>query len=119
VAIDQGAKFIAALNDVMARENHALAAMWHSRWRRPGYNYREDHKERDELVYTLRGNWALADGYMKVGPAGYTDQITQPAEEPYCSCSYRYIYNLTALPEYMLTLKGIKMIEFQKSALHE
>jgi len=48
---------------------------------------------------------------MKVGPAGYTDQITQPGEEPFCRCSYVYVYNLASVPDYMLTVLGIKSLE--------
>jgi hypothetical protein len=43
---------------------------------------------------------------MKPSKAGYTDEITQPAEEVYCRCYYEYIYNLDALPAVMLTKKG-------------
>lgn len=106
VAIDQGHKFISSLNQVIALDKGALAGVWHSRWRRPGYNYRQEHRERDEKVYAIRGNWAILEGLMKVGPDGYTDEITRPAEEPYCSCSYQYIYYLTSLPPNMLTAKG-------------
>lgn len=119
VAIDQGAKFISALNSVIAENNNALAGMWHSHWRRPGYNFREDHKERDERIYVVRGNWALNDGLMKVGPDGYTDQITQPAEEPYCSCQYRYFYNLASLPDEFLTVKGRKTLERSRYELQD
>lgn len=111
VAIDQGHKFLSSLNRIIATDNNAIAGVWHSHWRRPGYNYRKDHKERDLKVYAVRGNWAIAKGLMKVGPEGYTDQITQPAEEVYCSCQYQYIYNLLSLPEYMLTEKGSRALE--------
>lgn len=106
VMIDQGAKFASTLNDIIANDNGAIAAVWHSHWRRAGYNYRKDHKERDMHVYTIRGNWALEKGLMKPNDAGYTDRITQPAEEPFCQCNYQYIYNLRDLPEEMLTQKG-------------
>lgn len=105
VIIDQGHKFVAALNRVLAEHNNAIAAEWHSHWRRPGYDYREDHKERDELVFAIRGNWALADGLMTVG-AGYLDEMTQPAEEVSCTCYLRYLYSLRALPAEMVTAKG-------------
>jgi hypothetical protein len=105
-AIDQGAKFVSALNDIIATDGRAIAAIWHSRWRQPGYRYRPDHKERDKKVYAIRGNWALQEGLMKAGPAGYTDEITQPCEEVFCSCSYQYIYSLRDLPSEMLTRKG-------------
>lgn len=116
VAIDQGHKFLAALNGVVATHSGAIAAVWHSRWRNPGYRYRKDHKERDERVYAIRGNWAMEKGLMRSGPAGYTDEITQPGEEVFCSCQYVYVYNLTSLPEEMLTEKGKREIE--KAMIH-
>ena len=82
--IDQTHKLTSALNEIVALDGDAIAAIWHSPWRRPGYDYREDHKARDERVYAIRGNWALAQGLMKVGDAGYTDDITKPGEEVYC-----------------------------------
>jgi hypothetical protein len=106
VAIDQGHKFASALNDIIATDGGAIAAKWHSMWRRSGYQYREDHKERDQKVYAIRGNWAIEKGLMKSGPDGYTDQITKPGEEVYCSCSYQYLYNLRDLPDDMLTERG-------------
>jgi len=106
VAIDQGHKLAANINAVVAESNHAIAAEWHSHWRRKGYDYRKDHKERDGKIYVLRGNWAQQAGLMKAGPAGYLDEITQPGEEPFCRCFVRYIYNIRNLPEDMLTQKG-------------
>lgn len=84
VLIDQGHKFTSALSNIIAVDGGALAAIWHSHWRQPGYHYREDHKERDKLVYAVRGNWAIEKGLMRKGPDGYLDDITQPAEEPFC-----------------------------------
>ena len=84
VAIDQGHKLAAAINDIVAKDGGALAAVWHSRWRAPGYNYREDHKDRDEKAYAIRDSWAFKQGLVKAGEAGYTDEITRPAEEVYC-----------------------------------
>jgi len=109
VHIDQAMKFTSALNEIVAVDGGAIAAMWHSQWRRRGYDYREDHKERDGKVYAVRGNWAIEKGFMKAGPNGYTDQITKPGEEVFCSCSYTFIFSLPKLlkvaPD-MLTEKG-------------
>jgi hypothetical protein len=58
VMIDQNHKLIANIDNVIATSNNAIAAIWHSHWRRPGYDFREDHKERDQLYYLIRGNWA-------------------------------------------------------------
>jgi len=108
VTIDQGAKLIGAIHRTVAEEGNAIAGVWHSHWRQPGYDYREDHKERDEQVYAIRGNWAIKDGLMKAGPAGFLDEITQAAEEPFCRCSMVYIYNIRALPDDMLTQTGLE-----------
>lgn len=106
LATDQGHKMISAIDRVVAENTSAIAARWRSNWRRPGYNYREDHKERDDRVYVIRGNWALQAGLMKVGKAGYTDEITQPGEEVSCSCWYEYVHSLRDLPDDMVTAKG-------------
>ncbi|MHB8391457.1 MAG: hypothetical protein ACYDBH_18065 [Acidobacteriaceae bacterium] len=108
VVIDQGHKLTSAIQRTIAEEGNAIAAVWHSHWRQPGYDYREDHKERDEHVYAIRGNWAIKEGLMKAGPAGYTDEITQPGFEPMCRCSMVFLYNIRALPDDMLTQKGLE-----------
>jgi hypothetical protein len=106
VLIDQGHKLIAAINDVVASDGGAIAGRWRSNWRQPGYDYREDHKERDGKVYLIRDSWAHRGGLVKQGKAGYVDQSTAPAQEPFCRCYYIYLYNLSDLPEDMLTAKG-------------
>ena len=111
VAIDQGHKFVASLNRIIATDEGALGAIWHSHWRQPGYKYRPDHKERDGRFYTIRGNPAIKMGLMRVGKDGYTDQITYVGEECYCRCNYQYVYNLLSIPEYLLTEKGRKALE--------
>lgn len=116
VMIDQNHKLIANIDNVIATSNNAIAAIWHSHWRRPNYDYREHHKERDLKTYLIRGNWAQKNGYIKPGPAGYLDEITQPAEEVFCDCYVTYIYNLRSIPEYMLTQKGSKFMESMKKA---
>lgn len=111
VAIDQGHKLLASINTIVAEDQGAIAAIWHSHWRQANYNYRPDHKERDEKVYLIRNSWAQKLGYVKPGPAGYTDQITQPGEEVYCRCFMQYIYSLRELPSDMLTIKGRETLE--------
>lgn len=111
VLIDQGHKLVSSINDVVAKGSGAIAMTWHSHWRQKNYDYREDHKERDELVYLIRGNWAQQKGLVKPGPAGYLDEITQPAEEPFCRCYGQYIYSVDALPAEMLTAKGKSELE--------
>lgn len=116
VMIDQSHKLIANIDNIIATGNNAIAAEWHSHWRQAGYDYREDHKERDKLVYLIRGNWAQKNGYVKAGSAGYLDAITQPGEEVFCRCYVTYLYNLRSIPEDMLTQKGRKFLESMKAA---
>ncbi|MEG0234052.1 MAG: hypothetical protein RR680_18900 [Hafnia sp.] len=106
VMIDQSHNLVANIDNVIATSNNAIAAEWHSHWRQPGYNYREDHKERDKHYYAIRGCWAFKKGFMKRGDSGYLDEITQPGEEVFCRCYVTYIYNLRSLPSDMLTEKG-------------
>lgn len=109
--IDQGHKLVAAIDRVIAQHSGAIAMIWHSHWRAPGYNYRPDHKERDEKLYLLRDSWALKEGLIAKGSAEYTDQITAPGEEVYCRCKGEYVYALRDLPEAMLTEKGKKALK--------
>lgn len=111
VSIDQGHKLVANLNNILAVDGGALAAEWHSHWRQAHYNYRRDHKERDEKIYVIRDNWALSRGLMKTDGHQYTDQITAPGEEVFCRCSYRFLYSLRSLPPSMVTDKGRAELE--------
>ena len=106
VIIDQTHKLTASINDIVALDSGAIAAKWRSHWKQPFYNYREDHKERDQKIYTIPDNWAIKKGLMKSGTVGYTTEITQPGEEVFCRCNYVYLYNLRQLPDDMLTKKG-------------
>lgn len=117
VIIDQGHKFNAALNNILASDGGAIAMVWHSRYRVPGYDYRPDHKERDQHVYLIRNSWAHAGGLVKPNENGYSDQITQPAEEVNCRCSATYEYNLRDLPANMLTKKGAQQLEQVRNAI--
>lgn len=110
VMIDQAAKFKASLDRITATDGGAIAAMWRSHYRAAGYNYRPDHKERDGRIYLIRDSWAIQKGLVKTSGAEYTDEITQPAEEVYCQCRYKYIFNLRDLPDSMLTDKGREAI---------
>lgn len=115
VLIDQGHKFTNELSNIIAVDGGAIAAKWHSHYRQAGYDYREDHKERDygvtDKVYTIRGNWAIVRGLMRPGAAGYTDDITKPGEEVFCRCKYEYVYALRDLPDDMITQRGVDELE--------
>lgn len=108
--IDQGHKLISAIDSIVGMQTNAIAMEWKSQWKRPGYDYRKDHKERDGKVYAIRGSWAMERGLINKG-AGYTDEITAPAEEVYCSCKGIYLSGLRELPDEMLTKKGRDALE--------
>lgn len=105
VAIDQGHKLVASINDIIATDQNAIAFKWHSRWRQANYAYRKDHKERDDHVYAVRGSWAVERGLINKGE-GYTDDMTAPGEEVFCRCYAQYLYALRELPDDMITAKG-------------
>lgn len=114
VIIDQSHKLAATISDVVAVGNGAIAAEWNSHWRQPNYDYRKDHKERDEKIYLVRDSWAAQQGLIK---GKYTNSITQPGEEPFCRCNYKYIFSLGKLPPEMLTVKGRKALLTAKQKL--
>ncbi len=116
VVIDQTAKLVDAITDVVAVDGGALAARWRSPWRRQGYSARIDHKHRDEKVFAVRGNWALEKGLMKAGPNGYTDDIERPGEFVFCQCSYEYLFYLVDLPLDMLTKAGMYTLPHRAAA---
>lgn len=106
VATDQGHKFISSLNQIVATDGGALAAIWHDHHAQANYHYRPDHKARDGKVFAIRGNRAIEKGLMKPGPSGYTDEIEQPGEFVNCRCFYQYLYAIRSLPDDMLTARG-------------
>lgn len=118
VLIDQGHKFEAELSKIVATSGGAIALKWRSHWRQPGYDYREDHKERDGLYYALRGNWAIAKGLMKAGAAGYYDTVTAVGEEIFCRCFAVYIYSIRRLPDDMVTAKGRMALQASKEVAY-
>lgn len=74
VMIDQSHKLIANIDNIIATSNNAIAAEWHSHWRQAGYDYREDHKERDKQVYLIRGNWAQKMDTSRLAPPAISTQ---------------------------------------------
>ena len=110
VLIDQGAKLVASISELVASDGGAIAAQWSSRWRQAGYDYREDHKELDGKVFLIRDSWAHRAGFVKPTD-GYFDDITKPAVLPFCRCSAVYKYALRDLPDDMITAKGRAALE--------
>lgn len=111
VLIDQGHKLNSSLSEILAQDGGAIAGKWHSRWRQAGYDYREDHKDRDEVIFVVRGSWAFEQGLAKPAGRRYVDQITRPAEEPFCRCKYQWLYTLRELPPDMVTAKGREALQ--------
>lgn len=116
VAIDQGHKLRASISEVLATDGGAIAAMWHSHWRQAGYDYRPDHKERDQQVYLLKTSWAQERGFVKKGPAGFYEDITRAGEEPFCRCFIEWVYAIRDLPDDMVTTKGREALEQVRAA---
>jgi hypothetical protein len=106
VAIDQGHKLNAALSDIIAEDQGAIAAEWHSHWRQSGYNFRVEHKERDRVVYATKDSWAIRRRFMRAGAQGYYEDHERPGELVFCRCYVRWLYNLRDLPKDMLTDAG-------------
>lgn len=103
VLIDQGNKFVSALNDIVATDGGAIAAIWrHHHVLYP----REEHVAREGKVFLVRGSWAAEAGLVKAAADGYVDEIERPGEFVSCRCSYEYLYHLRQLPDSMLTAKG-------------
>lgn len=116
VLIDQGHKLSAAVSDIVATANNAIAAEWRSHWRQQGYQYRQEHKERDQVVYALKGTWAVNEGLIKPGPQGWYEDHERPGEFVLCRCWVRWIYALRDMPKAMLTQKGADALSAARAA---
>lgn len=107
VAIDQGHKLSAAVASVVAKQEGAIAAIWHDRGEHDhGYDARPFHLARSGKLFLIRDSWAMQNGLVAKAGRQYTDEIEQPAELPFCSCYYEYVTSPRRLPPEMLTAKG-------------
>jgi hypothetical protein len=70
------------------------------------YQMTYHHQQRDGCVYAVRGSWAIEKGLMKVGQAGYLDEISRPGQEIGCMCSLQWVTSLASVPAEMLTVKA-------------
>jgi hypothetical protein len=111
VAIDQGMKLVSNVSEIVALDNGAIAGVWHSHWRRQAYDFRREHKDFDEKIFVVRGNWAIEKGLIKLDGCRYTDEVERPAQLPYCTCYYQWITSIRRLPQSMLTEKGKDFIK--------
>jgi len=117
VVIDQSQKLFAAINTTVAVNGGAIGGLWRSHVHQRGYNGRPDHNEREGEFYLVRDSWAHKAGLVKPGKNGYTDEIEQPAELPFCKCSYQYVFSLRSIPAECLTEKGKKALEDAKAKM--
>ncbi|HEY4152154.1 MAG TPA: hypothetical protein VGM38_02420 [Pseudolysinimonas sp.] len=106
VVVDQGHKLNAALSEIVAQDADAIGAVWRSHWRQSGYDYREDHKERDKVFYAIRDSWAVQRRFLRIGEQGAWEDHEKPGEFVFCRCYARYVYNLRDVPADMLTERG-------------
>lgn len=106
VIIDQGHKLNSALSEIVAMGADAIGAVWRSHWRQAGYDYREDHKERDGVFYTIREGWGAKRRFLRIGEQGAWEDHEKPGEFVFCRCYARYVYNLRDVPADMLTERG-------------
>lgn len=107
VIIDQGHKLVASINEIVAVDGGAIAARWrHVRRGPPEYQSRPQHVARDGHIFLVRDSWAHKKRLVKSSADGYTDQVEQPAELPYCSCHWDFLYGIRNLPPDMITAKG-------------
>lgn len=110
VIIDQNAKLISAINTTVAVNGGAIGAIWHSHKHQAGYDGRPAHNARDGDFFLVRNSWAHSAGLVKPNEYGYTDEVEQPAELPFCKCFYQYVYSLRSVPTDCLTAKGEKAL---------
>ena len=105
-AIDQAAKLSSSVSHVAAMQSGAIGAVWFDRGQfDKGYQARPEHLKRSGHLYLVRDSWAADQGFMKRG-GPYTDDVTQPAEEVFCSCWWQWITSPKELPLESLTAKG-------------
>jgi hypothetical protein len=106
VIIDQGHKLSSAISEIVAMDADAIGAIWRSHWRQHGYDYREEHKERDKVFYAIRDGWAVKRRFIRIGSQGAWEDHEKPGELVFCRCWARYVYNLRDVPQEMMTERG-------------
>lgn len=107
VAIDQGHKLAANVEEIVALHGGAIAGIWHDRGQHDrNYDARKVHLARSGKMFLVRDSWAIKQGLVRRGAGPYMDEIERPAELPFCSCKYKYLSSIRDLPEDWLTEKG-------------
>ena len=104
VTIDQSSKLIANINNIVATDGGAIAVEWNSNWKQRNYNYRDTHKALDKKVFIIKDGWADKEKLVKGDY--YEDLPDQFGQAIFCQCYGTYIFELSDIPEKMLTKKG-------------
>lgn len=118
VATDQGHKLVANISEIVAIDQGAIAATWHSHGEHDrSYDARKEHLARAGKVYLVRDSWAHRQGLVKPSDAGFTDEIDKPAQAPFCRCWFSWISSPRRLPSEMLTEKGRAWVEKGRSEM--
>ncbi|MGA7537416.1 MAG: hypothetical protein WBW93_01485 [Steroidobacteraceae bacterium] len=110
VIIDQGHKLSAAVNDIVAQDGGAIAMIWHHIHPGAHYKSRPEHLARNGKIFPIRDSWAHQAGLIRPAGRKYLDEIDQPGELIFCSCSGVYLYTPAELPPDMWTAKGRQMV---------
>ncbi len=120
VVIDQGHKLVAAVDDVIARDEGAVAATWRHVHQQPGYDPRPEHVARNGRLYLLRDSWAHREGLVKPDRYGFFEDLDErPGEAIFCRCWAQYVYGLDRLPRSTLTAKGRAWLARAEAKLRE
>ncbi|NNM98724.1 MAG: hypothetical protein HKL91_02865 [Candidatus Eremiobacteraeota bacterium] len=92
----------------MLAKDDPVAAIWEYCYLDEQGEYQQtyNHKKRHGRVYAVRGSWAIEQGFIKVGPAGYLDEISRPGQEVGCMCSLQWVMSPRDLPREMLAESG-------------
>jgi hypothetical protein len=110
-AIDQGHKMSRAIDETLAEQSGAIAAIWNGNVKTKTYDARPEHTERDGKIFVYRGGWAATDGLIKKGDNDWIEDLEDPpAHLINCTCKFQYVYSLRKLyrlaPE-LFTKKGL------------
>ena len=106
VLVDQSHKLSAAISDIVAMDQDAIGAEWHSHWRQQNYQYRPEHKARDGIVYPVKDSWAAQRRFVKADEHGFYEDHERAGEMIFCRCWIRWIYALRDMPKELLTDAG-------------
>jgi hypothetical protein len=117
--VHKAMSFPAEVEFLFSLEGNPIAAIWHYNPidEQTDYPKTYDHKQRDDLVYAVRGNWAIAKGLMNAGPNGYLDEISRPSQEIGCMCHLQWLYSVSRLPTNMVTEKGFSELKRVRAAM--